>query len=161
MDNMYYIIKTWNQKTNNATYYLSFDNNAIQATADVTMFTNPDDPADTIPLLPNGIKLPLPAYSHDLNRPIEHIFGTVKHLIRTELYADWDRYKDAAALQGLVWQVFHNLAVYNMQRHVEADVAGLPLLWLILSTPAGILFADDCGKVHVGTGGDYPNAIAR
>lgn len=161
LDNMFHIIKTWNAKTNGAKYYLSFDNNSIQANADITVLKNPNDDEDVIPLAPNGTKLDLPGYSHDLNRPIEHIFGTVKHLIRCQLYEDWPHYSDARRLQTLTYQMFHNLIVYGLKDHVKDDVAGLPTLWQILSTPEGVSFCDYKGRLHVGTGGNYPNAIAR
>lgn len=76
-DNLFYIIKTWKKKTKDAFFWLSFDNASIQATADLSQVKNPNDPSETYPIAPTGLKLPLPAYSHDLNRPIEHIFGTV------------------------------------------------------------------------------------
>lgn len=160
-DNMFHIIKNRRAKAGtDEPYYLSYDNNSIQATADLTSLKHPDT-GEEIPLAPQGHRLELPAYSHDLNKPIEHLFGTVKHRIKVELYEDWAKYKDARELQKLVYTIFHNLAQYNLDRHVAADVAGLPLLRQILSTPATILFADDDGDVHVGTGGDYPNAYAR
>lgn len=160
-DNLFYIIKNWNQKTNNDVFFLSFDNASIQATADITHVRNPNDPSETYPINGAGYKLPLPAYSHDLNRPIEHIFGTVKHLIRCKLYEDWGQYRDARRLQTLVYQLFNNLPVYGLKDHVKDDVAGLPTLWQILSTPQGVAFFDAKGRAHVGSGGNYPNAYAR
>lgn len=158
---MFHIIKKWKAKAGEQEpFYLSYDNASIQATADLTTLKHPDT-REEIHLAPYGQVMHLPAYSHDLNRPIEHLFGTVKHRIKVELYEDWAKYKDARELQKLVYSIFNNLAKYNLDRHVAADVAGLPLLWQILSTSAGILFADDEGDVHVGTGGDYPNAYAR
>lgn len=159
-DNMFHIIKAWRSKVDEEVpFFLSFDNNSIQATAEIDTLRHPDT-GEEITLAP-GKKLDLPAYSHDLNRPVEHLFGTVKHMAREELYANWAHYKDARQLQGMVYRLFHNLPVYGLKGHVAADVYGLPQLWQILSTPAGILFADDRGKVHVGTGGEYPNADYR
>lgn len=161
LDNMFYIIKTWNARTNREPYWLSFDNNSIQATADLHEVQNPNDPHETVGLHPNGFKLNLPAYSHDLNRPIEHLFGTVKHLIKCELYANWGKYSNAKSLQTLVYTMFHSLPAHGLSNHVTEDVEGLPLLWQIISTPLGQQFADSRGRAHVGTGGDYPNAVAR
>lgn len=158
---MYYIIKNWNETTNHEVYYLSFDNNAIQATANLFEIPNPNNPEETVSLHPDGFKLPLPGYSHDLNRPVEHLFGTVKHLIKCELYADWGKYHNARKLQSLVYSMFHNLPAHGLSSHVKEDVDGLPLLWQIISTPAGVRFTDSKGRVHVGTGGDYPNGVAR
>lgn len=160
-DNMFHIIKNWNDKAKGAKYYLSFDNNSIQATADISMLVNPNNADEVIPLAPKGTRLDLPAYSHDLNRPIEHLFGTVKHIIRCQLYEDWEHYNNARKLQTLTYQVFHNLPVYGLKDHVKNDVAGLPTLWQILSTPEGVSFCDHKGRGHVGSGGNYPNAIAR
>ena len=161
IDNMYYIIKEWNQKTNSAPFFLSLDNNKIQATADLTHIPNPNNPHQSVSLSPNGAKLPLPPYSHDLNRPIEHLFGTGKHLMRCALYANWGHYKTPANLQSLVFTTFHTLPQLGYGDHVAKDVRGLPHLWEILATPYGTTFRDFKGRVQVGTGGDYPNAIAR
>lgn len=160
-NNMFHIIKKWHAKAGvDVPFYLSFDNNAIQATAEINTLTHPNT-GEQIQLAPYGQKLNLPSYSHDLNRPIEHLFGTVKHQIKVQLYEDWAKYKDAKELQALVARIFNHLGDYGLDRQVAADVAALPKLWQILSTPAGILFADDEGDVHVGTGGDYPNSCAR
>lgn len=158
---MYYILKEWKHKTNNAYCYLSFDNAKIQATADLTELKCPGqqpEVADVIRLADVGEKLDLPAYSHDLNRPIEHIFGTMKHRIREELYfASW-KYKSPAALQSLVMQQFH----HNFPKEqVASDIKGLPLLWQVLSVPSGITFVNFNDKLAVGTGGDWPNAEYR
>lgn len=160
-DNMYYIISKWNTVTKHQPYWLSFDNASIQATATLTHVPDPNDPTKCVVLYPNGFSPKLPPYSHDLNRPIEHMFGSVKHIIKCELFQCWEQYYDAVRLQGLVYKVFNNLSAYNLQDHVKDDVAGLPLLWEILSTPAGVQFEDSKNRGHVGTGGDYPNAIAR
>lgn len=85
---MFYIMTEWNKKTNSAPYFLSLDNNKIQATADLTRVENPNNRHQSVSLAPNGTRLPLPPYSHDLNRPVEHIFGSTKHLMRCALYAN-------------------------------------------------------------------------
>jgi hypothetical protein len=161
VDNMYYIMVEWNKKTNSAPYFLSLDNNKIQATADLTRVENPNNPHQSVSLAPNGARLPLPPYSHDLNRPIEHLFGTAKHFIRCALYTDWARYKTPANLQSLVFTTFNTLSQLGYGDHVAKDVRGLPHLWEILAMPFGISYRDYEGRVQVGTGGDYPNAIAR
>jgi hypothetical protein len=158
---MFYILKEWKTKTNNAYCYLSFDNAKIQATADLTELKCPHQQpeiADVIRLADVGEKLNLPAYSHDLNRPIEHVFGTMKHRIREELYFNSYKYRKPEQVQSLVMQQFkHNFP----EKQVAEDVNGLPLLWEVLSVPAGITFVDCKGNMAVGTGGDWPNAEYR
>jgi transposase len=161
VDNMYYIMTEWNQKTKSAPYFLSLDNNKIQATADLTRVQNPNNPHQSVSLAPNGARLPLPPYSHDLNRPIEHLFGTAKHMIRCALYTNWAHYKTPANLQSLVFTTFNTLTQLGYAGHVAKDVRGLPTLWETLAMPLGITYRDLKGRVQVGTGGDYPNAIAR
>jgi transposase len=159
--NMYYIMTEWNHKTNSAPYFLSLDNNKIQATADLTRVENPNNPRQAVSLAPNGARLPLPPYSHDLNRPIEHLFGTAKHLIRCALYGNWGHYKTPANLQSLVFTTFNTLPQLGYGEHVAKDVRGLPHLWEALAMPFGVTYRDFKNRVQVGTGGDYPNAIAR
>lgn len=159
--NMYYIMTEWNHKTNSAPYFLSLDNNKIQATADLTRVENPNNPRQAVSLAPNGARLPLPPYSHDLNRPIEHLFGTAKHLIRCALYGNWGHYKTPANLQSLVFTTFNTLPQLGYGEHVAKDVRGLTHLWEALAMPFGVTYKDFKNRVQVGTGGDYPNAIAR
>lgn len=161
VDNMFYIMTEWNKKTNSAPYFLSLDNNKIQATADLTHVQNPNNCHQSVSLAPNGSRLPLPPYSHDLNRPVEHLFGTTKHLMRCALYANWGHYKTPANLQGLVFSTFNTLHQLGYGGHVAKDVYGLPHLWEALYIPAGVTYRDYKGRVQEGTGGDYPNAIAR
>lgn len=160
-NNLYYIVKEWNQVTGKAPFFLSYDNDAVQATAGWEVVVNPDDPTDTIEVAPRSYKLPLPPYSHDLNRPIEHLFGTVKHHIRCMLYENWGLLDTPRKLQAVVRDVFYKLPKYGWKEHVLKDVAGLPDLWLMLATPRGVSYLDHKGRVRVGVGGDYPNAFAR
>ena len=44
---------------------------------------------------------------------------------------------------------------------VAKDVAGLPLLWHIISTPWGEEYTDARGDIHLGSEGDYPPAHYR
>lgn len=160
-DNLYFIMKKWNEKTQNAPFLLSYDNAKIQATADISTLYHPDHPGEeehAIHIDPEVSKLPLPAYSHDLNRPIEHIFGTMKHKIREALYFEYHKYNTARNLQTLVWDKFHN---FIPKGQVEKDVRGLPYLWEVLSTGAGITFVRDDGSEAVGTGGNWTNAYMR
>ena len=160
-DNLYHIVQEWNKVTEKAAFYLSYDNDAVQATAEWEVVVNPNDPEDKITLPPQGYKLPLPSYSHDLNRPIEHLFGTVKHHLRCQLYEDWGMLDDAAKVQKMARHVFYNLNKYGWKEHVKKDVAGLPKLWQMLATPRGVSYVDAKGCARVGVGGGYTNAFAR
>ena len=160
-NNLYHIVKEWNKVTGKASFWLSYDNDAVQATAEWRKLANPDNPNDTIDVTFNGVKLPLPAYSHDLNRPIEHLFGTVKHHLRCKLYEDWSLLDDPTKLQTMVRHVFNHLPQYGWDKHVEKDVAGLPHLWKMLKEPMGVTYYDDKQRLCVGVGGGYTNAYAR
>lgn len=157
---MYYIIKAWQAKTSDACL-LSFDNAKIQAVADISELYDPRHPGEkehAITIDQVAVRLHLPPYSHDLNRPIEHIFGTMKHKIREELYLSFYKHNTPDGLQKLVLNQFTK---HLPPKQVQEDVKGLPLLWEVLSVPAGITFVDSKGQLAVGTGGDWPNAEYR
>jgi hypothetical protein len=163
-DNMWYIVNEWRQKTGKIYFFLSFDNASIQATADLSKFTNPNNPQDVLHLDQDGTKigevLDLPKYSHDLNRPIEHVLGSGKHLIKCELVKAWSNYSKPRTAQNMAHTTFYSLPKHNMADSVAKDVDGLPALWQIISTPKGVQFVDTKGRLQIGTGGDYPNAKA-
>jgi len=53
-------------------------------------------------------------------------------------------------------QAVHAAFVKQMTSNsVAADVATLPLLWKILSTPEGLRVCEDGGDSYVGTGGGW------
>ena len=148
-------MKAWQAKTSDP-FLLSYDNAKIQATADITTLYNPDYPGDeedAIKLNPVTCRLKIPPYSHDINRPIEHVFGTMKHKIREALYFEYKKYGTPDKMQTLVWDLFHTSIP---PKHVERDVAGLQSLWEVLSTPYGIRFLDHEKREAVGTGGNWP-----
>lgn len=159
-DNLHYILKAWKAKTETPCL-LSYDNAKIQEKADIRVLYHPDHPGvveKAIKVNPETQKLKLPPYSHDLNRPIEHIFGTMKHKIREGVYKKPEKYTKADDLQNLVWKLFHEEIP---QGHVAKDVSGLHYLWDVLSTPYGVRFLDDDDKEAVGTGGNWPKAYYR
>lgn len=152
---MYHIVKAWRKKTSDP-FWLSYDNAKIQATADISVLYHPHHPGKkkhAIILDPDTCRLEIPPYSHDINRPIEHIFGTMKHKIREALYFEYKKYNTGRKLQTLVWDMFHK---HLPNKHVQRDVDGLPYLWRVLSTPYGIRFMDDDGREAIGTGGNWP-----
>lgn len=154
-DNLFHIVKAWRAKTTDP-FWLSYDNAKIQATANITTLYHPHYPGDeeeAIQLDPDTCRLKIPPYSHDINRPIEHIFGTMKHRIREALYFEYKKYSTPKALQTMVWDLFHS---HIPKKHVVRDVEGLPMLWRVLSTPYGIRFMDDDSHEAVGSGGNWP-----
>lgn len=154
-DSLYHIVKAWQAKTSDP-FFLSYDNAKIQATADIKTLYHPHYPGDeeqAIKLNPGTCRLKIPAYSHDINRPIEHIFGTMKHKIREALYFEYMKYNTPEKLQTLVWDLFHT---HIPPEHVEKDVRGLKYLWQVLSTPAGIRFMAADDTEAVGSGGNWP-----
>lgn len=160
-DNLYHIVQEWKRKTDDAPYLLSYDNAKHQVSADITTLYHPDHPGveELAVKLDVGVtKLPLPPYSHDLNRPIEHIFGTMKRKVREALYDAAVTEVTGRQLQSIVWEQFHQ---FIPAQHVAKDVAGLPHLWHILSHAKGEQFELDDGRPAVGTGGYWPNARAR
>ena len=59
-------------------------------------------------------------------------------------------------------QAVHAAFVKQMTSNsVAADVATLPLLWKILSTPEGLRVCEDGGDSYVGTGGGWTGSRHR
>lgn len=137
--------------------YLNYDNNKIQKNIGI----DPDDPdvyrlssnhGDDI-VMPRDRKLPQPTHSPDCNRPVEHAFGSGKTRVRNNLYMDNKRVTSGAQLRPCVKKQFTSGGMPALA--VREDVLQLPLLYEIISTPAGVVWEDEEGKVHVGTGGDW------
>lgn len=159
-DNLYHIVKAWQDKTPDP-FFLSYDNASIQATAAISTLYHPHYPGDdeyAIDIDPDVTRIKVPPYSHDINKVIEHVFGTMKHKVREAVYFRYKTFNTTAKLQQLVWDLFHTKIP---KQQVEKDVATLPELWEVLSTPFGIRFVDEDGSEHVGTGGNWPNAQYR
>lgn len=155
-DNLYHIVHRFQQKTAGTPPILCYDNNKIQAIADISELRFDNKPVIHVDVAQQ--KVDLPTYSPDMNRPIEHLFGFIKARVRAQLYKDYAKYIDPKALQAMVFKVFNEQLVKGA---VERDVAGLPLLWHIISTPLGSEHTDAEGDIHPGTGGDYPNSQYR
>ena len=93
----------------------------------------------------------------DMHKAIEHVFGYIKPRLHARLYqADYQA--TAVQCQNLAKQVFMETALAN---RIGRDVATLPLTYRVISTPKGQWFKDGKGKVHYGTGGDWPPATYR
>lgn len=170
-DNLYKIVQKFQRKTkqynkdNNLgsepdAPVLCYDNNKIQRIADISTLKYDNEP--DISLDPEAQRVDLPTYSPDMNRPIEHVFGFIKPRVRAHIYERYEHYVSSAAgardLQAIVIQVFEKELVPEA---VEKDVAGLPLLWHIISTPWGEEYTYMRGDIHLGSEGDYPPAHYR
>lgn len=137
--NLYHICRVWQKEVGDDQIILCYDNNKIQAGADISTLEHPDGEHPPISIHVEEQRLKLPTYSPDLNRPIEHLFGCVKTKIRQTLYEHYPKYKSGRDLQTLVWDQFHKWCKKHLQS-VANDVSGLPMLWQVLSTPFGITF---------------------
>lgn len=148
-------VKKFHAKTGHYPY-LNYDNNKIQ----VNIGLHPDEPekyrlssnhGEDI-VMPRNRKLPQPTHSPDCNRPVEHPFGYGKTKIRNTLYLKKPTVTEPDQLRPVVHKQFTSgmppLAV-------QSDIEGIPLLWKILSTPAGVSFCDDDGELHYGSGGNW------
>jgi len=153
-DNLYLICMEFHKQTKQLPI-VCYDNVKFQSITDATSVCHGDkDPrVDSISL----IKVDQPTYSPDMNRAIEHVFGEVKPMVRADIYKAARDFSNPAKLLTTVVEAFNKLKPGSVAR----DVMGLPLLWQVLSTPAGITFQDEKGKLHVGTGGDHPPKAYR
>lgn len=171
LDNLYKIVEKFQEKTKKYNHekglgdkaddpVLCYDNNKIQRIANISTLKYEKCP--DIKLDESKQKVDLPTYSPDMNRPIEHIFGFIKPRVRAHVYERYEHYTSSKAgakdLQTVVIQVLEKELVPGA---VERDVAGLPLLWHVISTPRGEEYTDEKGDIHLGSEGDYPPAYYR
>jgi hypothetical protein len=111
--------------------WFSFDHNFAQEYADLSF---------TADMLPPGceyvpgydftkVRVPLPKYSPDCHRVIEHIFGQLSFKLYREMYRRGSQLTSTQAIAQYVVQQFHSLTADSMQR----DADGLPKLydWII------------------------------
>ena len=152
-DNLWLIVHKFKQDTG-VWPVLSYDNVKIQKAVDVTHieYAQGEEGKKVFSLSQDFNKVDLPTYSPDMNRAIEHVFGDVKERVRVAIYRGEHDFSKGAELQKVVWDTFHKLK----QWAVKNDTKGLPLLWRVLSTAAGVEFEYPPHHKHVGTGGGYP-----
>jgi hypothetical protein len=75
LDNLRCILKEWQRREGpDSMPYFVYDNNKIQKVADITLLQGARGQPLTL-----AHRLPQPAYSPDMNRPIEHMFGWLKN----------------------------------------------------------------------------------
>lgn len=122
--------------------YLQYDNNRIQVSADLRSIG-----------IHESCRVPLSAYSPDLNRAIEHTFGWLKDEVRGWMYREIQhgRLPTAAGFAAATHAIFNT----RRTEWVAADVKGLPVLWQILDHDEGVRFQCSNGHWEVGSGGDW------
>lgn len=111
--------------------WFSFDHNFAQDYADLRF---------TPGVLPPGceyvpgydftkVRVPLPKYSPDCHRVIEHIFGQLSFKLHREMYRRGSQLNSTEAIAKYVVQQFYSLSANSMQK----DADGLPALydWII------------------------------
>jgi hypothetical protein len=111
--------------------WFSFDHNFAQEYADLTFDMGCLPPGCGYVL--NGdyknVRVPLPKYSPDCHRVIEHIFGQLSFKLHREMYRRGTQLTSTQAIAQYVVQQFYSLAAESM----EKDAKGLPKLydWII------------------------------
>jgi hypothetical protein len=119
--------------------WFSFDNNYAQHHADLTFqpeqlpagcdyMCKPDEQGIPVWDIKN-VRLPLPKYSPDCHRVIEHIFGQLSFKLHREMYRRQSQLEDAQAIADFIVQQFASL----QPESIGKDAAGLPDLykWIV------------------------------
>ena len=125
--------------------YVSWDNNKIQKTANL----------DRMGVLPHE-KLPLAEYMPDGHKIIEHFFARLKGKVMEEVYKRATDLTPGSAQQLVLDAFFH-----SSTKAIYKDVLSLPLTYRVIATPKGSQFLDAKGRVHTGSGGDWPAKACR
>ena len=118
----------------------SWDNNRIQATADLQLM---------------GIhpweQLPLGAYMPDAHKVIEHTFARLKAAVELRMYQLGSSVQMTPQLaQQIVAECFHQLP----QQSIAADVMSLPLTYAVIANNGPFIWED--GTQHIGVAGAWP-----
>lgn len=98
-------------------------------------------------------KLEIPVHSPDFNKPIEHVFHTIKEELAKKIYNHLGTV-DAKLLQKWVVEIFNSIPTSSIAK----DVASLKRTYLAVSTDLGRQVEVDGGGKVIGTGGDMPSA---
>jgi hypothetical protein len=120
----------------------SWDNNQIQAAADITKMG-----------LRQRHRAPLPAYSPDMHQIVEHTIGKIKKDLMHAVLAHEGPMTSATA-QRLAKRVFKGISASSIHANKEKLVS----CWQAIAAPAGVMVECADGKWHKGSGGDYPEA---
>jgi hypothetical protein len=100
------------------------------------------DKRDRVPL---GVRAP------DMHKPIEHVFALLKRLLHAELYRCSYDITSREAQQKLK-DIFYSKV---KPEHVAADVASLPTVYKLVSTPCNRAVHLPDGSWKCGTGGNW------
>jgi hypothetical protein len=161
LDNLGCILKEWQRREGPTSLPLfMYDNNKIQKVADFTQLRdalgNP---------LPHWCKLPLPSYSPDMNRAIEHMFGWLKNAMRHQMYRYLVHHPNStptlAEFAQLVCCTFYSRRNPEGIAQIAADFRGLPVLWQVLQHGKDVLFLGYDNRWHKGCWGGWPPKAYR
>ena len=96
-------------------------------------------------------RLPLPPYAPDLHKAIEHAIGYVKREFK-RLLAEHPGYSTPSEYMHLLRQAFNKIRAAQ----IMADVQTLRTTYGVVATPKGEMYVAPDGKMHPGSGGDWP-----
>jgi hypothetical protein len=99
-------------------------------------------------------RVPLPDYSPDMHKVIEHMFGLLKPLVKKQVIMPSKAKVDALEAMALVKECWEYLG-HRTRKSIKKDVEGLKLTWLIISTPEGEPTRAVRGKTFTVTGGGW------
>lgn len=117
----------------------------------------------------NSERVHLPEYSPDMHKCVEHVFARLKPQVYERLYA-FDHHVTAREVQQIIRDLFTgaggsaaDMAARRQafQQSVLQDSRSLPLTYKVISTDKGVSFMDEHGRIHLGTGGDWPPSAYR
>lgn len=96
-------------------------------------------------------RVPLGVRAPDMHKPIEHVFAFLKRALHYELYKGSYQLTPTVAQQKLR-QIFYNEL---KAKSVAADVASLPYVYKLVSTPCNQAVCLPDGTWECGTGGNW------
>lgn len=99
-------------------------------------------------------RVPLPDYSPDMHKVIEHMFGLLKPMVKKQVVMPGKAKVDALEAMALVKECWEELGK-RTRKSIKKDAKGLKLTWLIISTPDGEPTEAVGGKTLTGTGGGW------
>lgn len=111
-----------------------------------------------------GTRIRFPERSPDINQVVEHSIGAVKSAIIGELFtraAEKKKFDPKTLISITTAQMkrFEKGQLFN--NGVKHNFNKLPTVWEVIGSPEGQLVIDPNGKVHTGSGGNWPNAEDR
>lgn len=158
-DNLYKMVEVFQKKTG-VQPHIMMDNIRIQKNI-------PDDIIvsryGNINMKP-GTRIRFPERSPDINQVVEHSIGAVKSAIIGQLFTM------AAEKKKFDPNILMRITTAQMRRFEEGKLFNngvkhnfnkLPTVWEVIGSPEGQLVIDPNGKVHTGSGGNWPNAEDR